>query len=1199
MEPALNMLDRALHGDSGALSFLEKTASIYILDATNASAPTTYGCWDFLNQALSEVERFEQTQLGRQHQHILRLEGHVQLLCTMSRKAARRSPYSDRRLIGICLSNAAVNCRNSAQALIDLNCQTRERVMGRIAAMAFDFSFHRQRPEQYSSAFANPVAMESLCAIIAANSISNGPAAVRDFVLDWIIPSMSNFPPFAVASVVLHLAVESMGNGAPAGTEEILRNLSAPIITKVIGPLLTDSLRESDVKDTEVGDGAWVNQGGFKMTRNQRLAAVSMRALERWCASTSITISDLNQICSGTKIIIAEVISDSLYSHAESIIDAAAELLDTLLITGKQNSDQIQQLRGSSADAIDIENRMEAFAKETNDFLVELVSAVGLQRFRFIERQSKGDTAVCRCLTRIASTVAIASQSSFRANQLQGTFSGIVDLLLKAAAHPSVLVCGLALEALPLLILPRHSLSENLLPILQQKVVYPLHLLNETAMQNMDLDHGDTDFQEFNQFREDCVVDTLTKCYLNNPVFYLESCMVALERLCATNIPSSQSDVYQMEGVLFCLRAVSTDASKIALLVNAGPAAQAAAARAFMSRRNCAIDDIEEDSKRHNDILVRCVLALTKAPPTSNPLVLSQMCQFIGKYAIFFSKTPTSGVLDSAAELALMSFTLASNAFRDNISACNIMKMMQVSPFAQAATALRDILCRSPSHFATPQVLTALAGGWETSYVSANSDDRLSVEDREALCNGICTVLASLPSDQLVKSLNALSRPTIDSLEIVIKKANDILAENASMNENKNISLPSILKRGADEIRLLTTMTKTFNDVRSNNGGILEYPSLSLLRGSWPCLIYLAEKYSSYDIINEALGNFLTNSLSFQEDSSNLPILIELCDMASTVLRVSSAPQHRSSLTPMLHFVKKVLELYGRLAELDDAQNTLNQLNPQNHEIRRIIERLMTLSIDVVSTSQGKLWMRGQEQQNRGQNPVEGSPEKIHVTHKKKSLDALAALLDVFTAGIKQCPVLVVQLGGFADDESFFQRAIAVAISTMSEKELEIARASMIFLNSVVNLRPSRLNANEHIQGTKNVDIGATIDNIIGRIRSHLMQTLINGVMGNFPRDSLDSAAALLHALLIRTDPKEIEVNLNASLRKDQFLLGNDALNLTLQVLGECTSGKKPLPHLMNFFSDLWDLYQVDDAGGIAGGNVVKKFERKYSNTEQ
>ena len=297
MEPALNVLDRALRGDPGALSFLEKTASIYILDATNANAPKTYGCWDFLNQALSEVERYEQSQANNSSGHVISLEGHVQLLSIMSQKAARRSPYSDRRLIGICISNAAVaQHHTSAQALIDLNCQTRERVMGRIAAMAFDFSFHRLRQQHYRSAFSNPIAMEGLCAIIAANSISNGPAAVHDFAIDWIIPSVSHMPPFAVASVILHLAIESMGNAAPAGTEDQLRKLSAPILTKVIGPLLIDALRESDTNESVESHGI------DNIASNQRLATIAMRTLERWCASTSQTIADLNRICIGTMV---------------------------------------------------------------------------------------------------------------------------------------------------------------------------------------------------------------------------------------------------------------------------------------------------------------------------------------------------------------------------------------------------------------------------------------------------------------------------------------------------------------------------------------------------------------------------------------------------------------------------------------------------------------------------------------------------------------------------------------------------------------------------------------------------------------------------------------------------------------------------------------------------------------------------------
>ena len=136
------------------------------------------------------------------------------------------------------------------------------------------------------------------------------------------------------------------------------------------------------------------------------------------------------------------------------------------------------------------------------------------------------------------------------------------------------------------------------------------------------------------------------------------------------------------------------------------------------------------------------------------------------------------------------------------------------------------------------------------------------MDDREALCSGICRVLASLPPDQWVRSLSALSRPTIDSLEIVVKKADDLHSER-SFGINKQ-NLATILKRGSDEIRLLSTMTRTFNNAQSNSldtdeksdSGLADHPSLSLLRGSWPCLIYLAQKYSSHDVRVEIIGFF-------------------------------------------------------------------------------------------------------------------------------------------------------------------------------------------------------------------------------------------------------------------------------------------------------------------------------------------------------
>jgi hypothetical protein len=39
MDPALDILNRALKGDSGVLSFLERTVAIYVFDGTNPGQP--------------------------------------------------------------------------------------------------------------------------------------------------------------------------------------------------------------------------------------------------------------------------------------------------------------------------------------------------------------------------------------------------------------------------------------------------------------------------------------------------------------------------------------------------------------------------------------------------------------------------------------------------------------------------------------------------------------------------------------------------------------------------------------------------------------------------------------------------------------------------------------------------------------------------------------------------------------------------------------------------------------------------------------------------------------------------------------------------------------------------------------------------------------------------------------------------------
>jgi hypothetical protein len=277
-DPALDVLNRALNGDPAALAFLERTSSIYVLDATDPSQPKTYGGWNFIHQAMNEIERREaavitaSVAIQREEEDVtsamtvrmMELLPHVQLLATLAQGVARRSPAKDRSLISTCLSNAAatslqyqqqqyspssLSSTAHYQRLMDLNSEIREIVMGRIAAMAFDFSFHQRHRNDASklppqSAFSNPVAMEQLCSVLAANAVTTGPKAVHHFMNEWIIPSVTSLPPFAVACITYHLPLEAMSQSSPVGTKDVLQRLSHPVVGRVLAPVLSDSISE-------------------------------------------------------------------------------------------------------------------------------------------------------------------------------------------------------------------------------------------------------------------------------------------------------------------------------------------------------------------------------------------------------------------------------------------------------------------------------------------------------------------------------------------------------------------------------------------------------------------------------------------------------------------------------------------------------------------------------------------------------------------------------------------------------------------------------------------------------------------------------------------------------------------------------------------------------------------------------------------
>jgi hypothetical protein len=288
MEPALDVVNRALQGDLGARSFLERTTSLYVLDVTDVSNPKTYGCWNFIHQAMNEIERYEARHLSGECTY-RSLAYHVQMVASMALKVARRGPAADKALIITCTSNASQynGSVDQAQWLVDLNLELREIVMGRIAAMVFDFSFHQQNWLNERSAFADHIALETFCAVLSANAVSSGPKAVGTFATEWIIPSSKSLPTFSVVSVVLHLASEGMRKAAPAGTKDILQQLSFPIMSIVLVPILADSLTMNvAVNGTSMRD------------ENSRIAATSLSAIKSWCDATDLSLPLIKHICS-------------------------------------------------------------------------------------------------------------------------------------------------------------------------------------------------------------------------------------------------------------------------------------------------------------------------------------------------------------------------------------------------------------------------------------------------------------------------------------------------------------------------------------------------------------------------------------------------------------------------------------------------------------------------------------------------------------------------------------------------------------------------------------------------------------------------------------------------------------------------------------------------------------------------------------
>jgi hypothetical protein len=165
--------------------------------------------------------------------------------------------------------------------------------------------------------------------------------------------------------------------------------MSSAIMAIVIAPVLCDAVMES-------GDARGL---GSNHERHSRVAAISIRAIEGWCAATELSLPQIKHVCSKVNLNMVEILSDAMYSDSQLVMEAVAELFDRILVKREKKSvcrermiqtRYVMEVDDAAFLSISVEDISRIESKEMDAIVVELVSAIGLQRFRFAERQENG-----------------------------------------------------------------------------------------------------------------------------------------------------------------------------------------------------------------------------------------------------------------------------------------------------------------------------------------------------------------------------------------------------------------------------------------------------------------------------------------------------------------------------------------------------------------------------------------------------------------------------------------------------------------------------------------------------------------------------------------------------------------------------------------------------------------------------------------
>jgi hypothetical protein len=163
-------------------------------------------------------------------------------------------------------------------------------------------------------------------------------------------------------------------------------------------------------------------------------------------------------------------------------------------------------------------------------------------------------------LARIAAAVCSTHIDVLNEEESVQLDKGVLTLLLKAAAYPSVNVCAIVLPVLTKCVFIMPLLGPELLPVLQRRAIIPHSLTNNLISFSVP-SFCDINYSEFLRFRDDVLTKALIACCKANRSYYVESCASAVEEFCS--ITSSVEVSLQLEAALFCIEIVGPEATHV------------------------------------------------------------------------------------------------------------------------------------------------------------------------------------------------------------------------------------------------------------------------------------------------------------------------------------------------------------------------------------------------------------------------------------------------------------------------------------------------------------------------------------------------------------------------------------------------------------------------------------------------------------